>query len=80
MIGEDEIDEEAVEEELEEDLLSIGDEDEIGLSDEPAVEEEIAERRDRRRRMPTRRSPEAPCAARETPNRGNPMARFPFAR
>jgi DNA-directed RNA polymerase subunit omega len=40
VIGEDEIDEEAVEEELEEDLLSIGDEDAVGLSDEPAVEEE----------------------------------------
>src|SRR5688572_26150530 len=44
VIGEDEIDEEAVEEEeLEEDLLSIGDEDEIGLSEEPAVEDEVAE-------------------------------------
>jgi DNA-directed RNA polymerase subunit omega len=43
VIGEDEIDDEAVEEELEEDLLSIGDEDELGLSDEPAVEEEIAD-------------------------------------
>jgi DNA-directed RNA polymerase subunit omega len=42
VIGEDEIDEEAVEEELEEDLLSIGDEDAVGLSDEPAVEEDIA--------------------------------------
>src|SRR5262245_22569165 len=35
VIGEDEIDEEAVEEELEEDLLSIGEEDDIGLADEP---------------------------------------------
>jgi DNA-directed RNA polymerase subunit omega len=43
VIGEDELDEEAVEEELDEDLLSIGAEDEIGLSDEPAVDEEIAE-------------------------------------
>ena len=43
VIGEDEIDDEAVEEELEEDLLSIGDEDEVGLSDEPAAEEEIGE-------------------------------------
>ena len=43
VIGEDELDEEAVDEELEEDLLSIGDEDEIGLSAEPAVEEEIAD-------------------------------------
>ena len=48
VIGEDEIDEEAVEEELEEDLLSIADEDDVGLSDEPAIEEigeedEIAE-------------------------------------
>jgi len=43
VIGEDEIDDEAVEEELEEDLLSIGDEDEVGLSDEPAVEEEVAD-------------------------------------
>jgi DNA-directed RNA polymerase subunit omega len=42
VIGEDEIDEEAVEEELEEDLLSIGDEDAVGLSDEPAIEEDIA--------------------------------------
>jgi DNA-directed RNA polymerase subunit omega len=43
VIGEDELDEEAVEEEIEEDLLSIGDEDEIGLSEEPAVEEEVGE-------------------------------------
>ena len=43
VIGEDEVDEEAVEEELEEDLLSIGDEDEIGLSEEPALEDEVAE-------------------------------------
>jgi len=42
VIGEDEIDDEAVEEELEEDLLSVGDEDEVGLSDEPAVEDEVA--------------------------------------
>jgi DNA-directed RNA polymerase subunit omega len=40
VIGEDEVDEEAVEEELEEDLLSIEDADAIGLSDEPAVEGE----------------------------------------
>ena len=37
VIGEDEVDEEAVEEELEEDLLSVEDEDEVGLSDEPAA-------------------------------------------
>jgi len=44
VIGEDEVDEEAVDEELEEDLLSIGDEDEVGLSEEePAAEEEAAE-------------------------------------
>jgi DNA-directed RNA polymerase subunit omega len=43
VIGEDEVDEEAVEEELEEDLLSIGEEDEIGPSDEPAVDDEVAE-------------------------------------
>ena len=43
VIGEDEIDEEAVEEELEEDLLSIGDEDDVGLSEEPTVEDEIVE-------------------------------------
>jgi DNA-directed RNA polymerase subunit omega len=43
VIGEDDIDEEAVEEELEEDLLSIGDEDDVGLADEPALEEEIGE-------------------------------------
>jgi DNA-directed RNA polymerase subunit omega len=42
VIGEEEIDEEAVEEELEEDLLAVEDEDEIGLSDEPAVEAEPA--------------------------------------
>src|SRR6476659_6078883 len=42
VIGEDEIDDEAVEEELEEDLLSIADEDEVGLADEPAVEDEGA--------------------------------------
>jgi DNA-directed RNA polymerase subunit omega len=43
VIGEDEVDEEAVEEELEEDLLSIGDEDDVGLADEPALEEEVGE-------------------------------------
>jgi DNA-directed RNA polymerase subunit omega len=43
VIGEDELDEEAVDDELEEDLLSIGSEDEIGLSDEPAVDEAIAD-------------------------------------
>ena len=44
VIGEDEIDDEAVEEELEEDLLSIGDADDIGLSEEePAVDDEIGE-------------------------------------
>ena len=43
VIGEDEIDEEAVEEELEDDMLSIGDEDEVGLSDEPAIDVEIGD-------------------------------------
>ena len=43
VIGEDELDEEAVDEELEEDLLSIGGEDEVGLSDEPAVDEEVVD-------------------------------------
>jgi DNA-directed RNA polymerase subunit omega len=43
VIGEDELDEEAVDDELEEDVLSIGSEDEIGLSDEPAVDEAIAD-------------------------------------
>ena len=43
VIGEDEIDEEAVEEELEEDLLAVEDEDEVGLSEEPAVEDEVGE-------------------------------------
>jgi DNA-directed RNA polymerase subunit omega len=43
VIGEDELDEEAVDDELEEDLLSIGSEDEVGLSDEPAVDEAIAD-------------------------------------
>jgi DNA-directed RNA polymerase subunit omega len=43
VIGEDEVDDEALEEELEEDLLAIGDEDEVGLSYEPAVEEETAD-------------------------------------
>jgi DNA-directed RNA polymerase subunit omega len=43
VIGEDELDEEAVDDELEEDLLSIGGEDEVGLSDEPAVDEAIAD-------------------------------------
>ena len=43
VIGEDEIDEEAVEEELEEDLLSVADEDEAGLSDEPAAEDEVTD-------------------------------------
>ena len=43
VIGEDELDEEAVDDELEEDLLSIGSEDEIGLSDEPTVDEAIAD-------------------------------------
>ena len=44
VIGEDEIDDEAVEEELEEDLLSIGDEDDVGLSEaEPAAEDELGE-------------------------------------
>jgi DNA-directed RNA polymerase subunit omega len=38
VIGEDEVDEEAVEEELEEDLLAVGDEDEISLADEPDPE------------------------------------------
>jgi DNA-directed RNA polymerase subunit omega len=43
VIGEDEIDDEALEEELEEDLLSVADEDEVGLSDDPAVEDEVAD-------------------------------------
>jgi DNA-directed RNA polymerase subunit omega len=43
VIGEDEVDEEAVEEELDEDLLSIVDEDEIELSEEAAVEDEVGE-------------------------------------
>jgi DNA-directed RNA polymerase subunit omega len=41
VIGEDETDEEAVEDELEEDLLAV--EDEAELADEPAAEEEIEE-------------------------------------
>jgi len=41
VIGEDEIDEEAVEGELEEDMLAIADEDELG--EEPAAEDEVAE-------------------------------------
>ncbi len=41
VIGEDEIDEEAVEDELEEDLLSVGDEGELG--EEPLGDEEIGE-------------------------------------
>ena len=43
VISDEEIDEEAVDEELDEDLLSVAGEDEIGLSDEPAVEDEVAE-------------------------------------
>jgi len=44
VIGEDEIDEEAVEDELDEDMLAIADEDEIELEpgEEPAPEEEPA--------------------------------------
>jgi DNA-directed RNA polymerase subunit omega len=41
VIGENETDEEAVDEELEEDLLEVEDEDEVpGLTDEPEAEEE----------------------------------------
>lgn len=43
VISEDGIDEEAVDDELEEDMLSVEDEDEVGLSEEPAVEEDAAE-------------------------------------
>src|SRR5690348_8169713 len=43
VIGEDEIDEEAVDEELEEDLLTVEDEDDVGLSEEPAGEDEIGD-------------------------------------
>ena len=43
VIGEEEIDEEAVEGELEEDLLTVEDEEEIGLSDEPVVEDEFTD-------------------------------------
>jgi DNA-directed RNA polymerase subunit omega len=41
VIGEDEIDEEAVEDELEEDMLAVEDENELG--EEPAAEDEIGE-------------------------------------
>jgi DNA-directed RNA polymerase subunit omega len=43
IIGEDEVDEEAVEDELEEDMLVVQDEDEIGLSEQPPVEDEVPE-------------------------------------
>ena len=45
VIGEDEIDEEAVEDELDEDMLAIEDEEEIGIEpgEEPAAEEDVAE-------------------------------------
>jgi len=38
VIGEDEVDEEGIDEELEEDMLSVADEDEIGADDEPVAE------------------------------------------
>ena len=43
VIGEDEVDEEALDEELAEDMLSVEDEDSVGLGDEPDVEAEPAE-------------------------------------
>lgn len=43
VIGEDEIDEEAVDEELEEDLLAVEDEDDVKLSEEPSPESDLAE-------------------------------------
>ena len=43
VIGEDEIDEEAVEDELDEDLLAVEDENEIEPGEEPAAEGEIAD-------------------------------------
>ncbi len=43
VIGEDEVDEEAVEGELEEDMLAVEDEDEVGLAVEPDLESDIAE-------------------------------------
>lgn len=43
VIGDDAIDEEAVDDEIEEDMLSIEDEDEVGLSEEPAVADEAAD-------------------------------------
>ena len=45
VIGEDEIDEEAVEDELDEDMLAIEDEEEIEIEpgEEPVAEEEVAE-------------------------------------
>lgn len=43
VIGEDEIDEEAVDEELEEDLLAVADEDVIELPGEPNTESEVDE-------------------------------------
>ena len=39
VIGEEMVDEEAIDDELEEDMLSVEDEDEVGLSGEPAVGE-----------------------------------------
>jgi len=43
VIGEDEIDEEAVEEELEEDLLAVEDEDEVALTGEESPESDLGE-------------------------------------
>jgi hypothetical protein len=40
VIGEDEVDDEAVDEELEEDLLTVENEDDVELSGEPAAEGE----------------------------------------
>ena len=43
VIGEDLIDEEAVEEELEEDLLAVADEDDVDLSDDASPESKLSE-------------------------------------
>src|SRR5215203_4284107 len=43
VIGEDEVDEEAVEEELEEDLLAVEDEDEVALTGEESPESDLGE-------------------------------------
>src|SRR5882724_9534136 len=43
IIGEDEVDEEAVEGELDEDLLTVAGEDDIELPDEPAAEDDVDE-------------------------------------